>query len=153
MHGVTRTLGGGTEMDQRPARPLGDLSSFSVSRIRQKWLRSLPTNPPPGTAKVIKWLERSTWGEVRAVVLKSNWEARCDLLHNNVDSRNAATALASSRLHQRISSLAYRRIPSRLHLPTSVLTSSRMVDNLNRITWGRMANTLLHDRHTLCPPA
>ena len=115
VHGVTRTLGGNTEMDQRPARLLGDLSNFSVSRIRQKWLRSFPTNPPPGTAKVIKWLER-TWGEVRAVVLKSIWEARCDLLHNNVESRNAATALASSRLHQRISSIAYRGIPSRRHL-------------------------------------
>ena len=81
------------------------------------------------------------------MVLKTIWEARCDILHNNVESQIAAAALASSRLKQRICSIVYRRTPSNLPLSPSVLATSALEVNLNQITWGTVSDTLLLDRH------
>ena len=142
---VTQALGGSLDVDQRPARLVGDLTTFSVQRLRDAWAQTL-ASPPPAYAKVAKWLRRA-WGETRAMVLKTIWEARCDILHNNVESQIEAAAPASSRLKQRICSIVYRRTPSNLPLSPSVLATSALEQNLNQITWGTVSDTLLLDRH------
>ena len=140
---VTRALGGSTTSDQRPARLVGDLTTFSVERLTRRWAAA-HHDPQPTPDKVVKW-QRRAWGETRAMVLKCIWEARCDLLHNNVDSQTAAAAQASSRLQQRLLSAASPVCSS--VLPASVLTTSTAEDKLNRITWGRVASSLLLERH------
>ena len=135
--------------DPRPARLVGDLSIFSVQGIISSWrAQHPPPPPPPKTVKVEKWLRR-TWGEVRAMVLKSIWEARCDLLHHNTETQPAAAASALSKLRSRISALAYTRLPSTL----VALRHERLApptvaeEGLNRLIWGRVAHQLLHPRH------
>ena len=84
------------------------------------------------------------------MVLKSIWEARCDLLHHNIETQPAAAASALSKFRTRISALAYTRIPSPLFATRQeegLPPTAGAEEVLNRLTWGRVAHQLLHPRH------
>ena len=95
------------EGDQRPARLLGDISTHW--RLTAGWNEEAPPPPVDRFTKLV----RGTWTEIRAVVLKAIWDARCDL-HNNTTTRAEAIALALATVKSSLRVLAYQKLPSLL---------------------------------------
>ena len=104
--------------------------------------------PPPPVDRFTK-LVRGTWTEIRAVVLKAIWDARCDLLHNNTTTRAEAIALALATVKSSLRVLAYQKLPSLL---PGILKPRPQGDlAFYKLTWGSAPGlALLLPRHT--PP-
>ena len=104
--------------------------------------------PPPPVDHFTK-LVSGTWTEIRAVVLKAIWDARCDLLHNNTTTRAEAIALALATVKSSLRVLAYQKLPSLL---PGILKPRPQGDlAFYKLTWGSAPGlALLLPRHT--PP-
>ena len=90
-------------------------------------------------------LVRGMWTEVRVVlVLWSIWGARCDLLHDNVATKEAAATQAFSRVRSTLRAIAYRKLPSLL--PGAHHPANTCVQQFYKLTWGATAEPLLLPR-------
>ena len=85
------------------------------------------------------------------IVLKAIWEARCDLLHDSIPTREQAVAQALARVRASLRVLAYQKLVPSLLLP-SILTPRPSGDlAFFKLTWGAVPEMqLLLPRHV--PP-
>ena len=138
------------EGDLRPARLLGDLSIFPLHwRMSASWPEDGAARP---SADRFKHLVRMMWTEIRAIVLKAIWEARCDILHANIPTRDQAIAQARTRIKSTLRTLAYQKLPSLLPGILASRTSGDLA--FYNLTWGATtALQLLLPRHQPPPPS
>ena len=134
--------------DHRPARLVGDLSIFSLTWLQaHRWPPGI-TSPPP--TPLLRQLVRQTWTAVRSVVLHAIWKARCDLLHGNLVTRDAAQRQAHTQVHAALRTLTYLHAPNLLC--SIAKPPSTIQQEFTRLTWGKWADVLLLARHRIPSP-
>ena len=95
--------------DDLPARMKGDISKYDPRSLLQAvW--SCEHTPSAGEIRV--WV-RYMWTEIRGVVLKTIWDARCELLHNRNNDIHALQVLASYKLTCTLRLFVLMKTPSR----------------------------------------